>query len=483
MQLITTNNNIYKIPFGLINQNPIRNKSKDMIHDIFYNSIYVNLSIGTPPQIVPFSLNVNSQTFSISNSDYNRNYSSSYESTSKGEDSYENEEVIYGFNSKDVLNIKNNSKQKINFILGTKYKNKKNILGIIGLMIPKKFQYNAYSFFDSLRIGGFINSCSWTLKYFDNISLVDTIIYDSKNNKKNIIGEFIFGDEPHNYEKDKEKYNKTEFYKVSPLPFDGDLYWDIEFNSVYLSFKENKRNINTKIIIQGDNNMAEIIPNNMFIYGPNELFNSLKKNFFNKYFENNICRGKKINNNFNYYIECNCDSSFNIKSFPDICMEHKGFETIFNLTYKDLFIIDKNNNKYIFLIFKQKFFSGWVLGSIFLRKYQFVLNEDFKTIGLYKSNTYLDYKNNKSLSYRANNVKIIKYIFIFFFVIILSFSFIFIGMIIQRKVFNKNRRIRANELEENFSYDSKLINNRKKIKINYSTINENEISEQKYYSI
>ena len=481
MQLITTNKNIYKIPFGLFNQKTIRNNSKGMIHDIFYNSIYVNLSIGTPPQIVPFCLNINSQTFSISNFDFNMNHSSSYESTSKGEDSYENEEVIYGFNSKDVLNINNNSKQKINFILGTKYKNKNKILGIIGLMIPKKIQYNVYSFFDSLRIGGFINSCSWSLKYFDNISLFDTIVYDSKNNNKNIIGEFIFGDEPHNYEKDKEKYNKTEFYKISPFPYDGDLYWDIEFNSVFLSFKENKKNTNTKIYIQGDNKMAEIIPNNMFIYGPNELFDSLKKNFFNKYFENNICREKKINNNFNYYIECDYDSPFNILSFPDICMEHKGFEAVFNLTYKDLFIIDKNNNKYIFLIFNQKFFSGWVLGSIFLRKYQFVFNEDFKTIGFYKSKTYLDYKNNANLSYRANNVKIIKYIFIFLFLIILSFSFIFFGMIIQRKIFNKSRRIRANELEDNFSYDSKFINDRKNNNINNSRIYE--ISEQKYYSI
>jgi len=479
VQLITANINIYKIPFGLFSLKPIRNNSKDMIHDIFYNSIYVNLSIGTPPQIVPFSLNVNSQTFSVSNFVYNKNDSSSYELTSKGEDSYENEEVIYGFNSKDILNINNISKQKINFILGTKYKNKKNILGIIGLMIPKKIQYNVYSFFDSLRIGGFINSYSWTLKYFDNISLVDTIIYDSNN----IIGEFIFGDEPHNYEKDKEKYNKTEFYKVSPLPFDGDLYWDIEFNSVYLSFKKNKISSNTKIYIQGDNKMAEIIPNNMFIYGPNELFDSLKINFFNKYFENNICREKKINNNFNYYIECDYDSLFDIISFPDICMEHKGFETIFNLTYKDLFIIDKNEKKYIFLIFNQKFFSGWVLGSAFLRKYQFVFNEDFKTIGFYKSNTYLDYKNNSNLSYRANNVKIIKYIFIFLFLIILSFLFIFVGMIIQRKVFNKNRRMRANELEDNFSYDSKFINEGKSINSKNTRISENEISEQKYYSI
>ena len=36
-------------------------------------------------------------------------------------------------------------------------------------------------------------------------------------------------------------------------------------------------------------------------------------------------------------------------------------------------------------------------------------------------------------------------------------------MIIQRKFFNKNRKMRANELEENFSYEGKNNNEDKKI--------------------
>ena len=346
----------------------------NIIHNIFYKEIYVNLSIGTPPQIIPFSLNINSQTFSVPNNIFHKNKSSSYESISKSEIPYENEDVIYGFISKDVLNINNKTKnKKIDFILGTKYRSKDNILGTIGLLIPKKEQDYVFPFLNTLHLAGYINSYTWTLKYFNNISLFDFIFYNQEKN--NLIGEFIIGDEPHNYESNKQKYNKTEYLKVSPLSSDDSLYWDIEFKSIFLLFHENeinKKNI-SKINING-NKRVEIIPNNLIIIATEEFYNQIKKFFFQNYFELNICREKLINNYFYRYIECNNTSLFEINSFPNICFEHKGFETIFNLTYKDLFILDKINNKYIFLIFNRRFFSGWVFGSIFLKKYQLIFN-------------------------------------------------------------------------------------------------------------
>ena len=39
--------------------------------------------------------------------------------------------------------------------------------------------------------------------------------------------------------------------------------------------------------------------------------------------------------------------------------------------------------------------------------------------------------------------------------VITAFLLIFFGMIIQKKCFNKNRKVRVNELEENFNYESK----------------------------
>ena len=155
-------------------------------------------------------------------------------------------------------------------------------------------------------------------------------------------------------------------------------------------------------------------------------------------------------------------------SFPDICFEHADFEMAFNLTYKDLFIVDKKNKKYIFLMINKNYFTGWIFGSVFLRKFQLVFDQDAKTIGYYKKvdNPYDDVDSLKGL----NGAKTLKTVFIFILIIILSFLLVILGMIVQRKFFNKNRKLRANELEENFSYESKNnyennleINNDKKI--------------------
>ena len=439
-------NDIYKIPIGLYNTKIFYN-SLDMVNNIFYNLLYANLSIGTPPQIIPFSLNLSTQTFSVPNDLFNKNESTSYESISKKETSYEYESVITGFNSKDILNIDNNTNKKIDFILGTKYENENNILGIIGLLIPQNFHYGVDPFFRSLRSGGFINAYSWTLKFFDNVSLIDTIVYNK--NKNNIIGEFIFGDEPHNYETEKDKYNITEYLRVSPLSSSvGSIYWDIEFKSIYLINKENQIDDKNKFIIQGGKR-ALLKPEIGFIIGSNEFFYSIKNNFFNKYLENNICSINKIDNYS--YIECKYnDNSFILSSFPKICFEHIGFETIFNLTYQDLFVLDKINNKYIFLILNRENNSYWELGSIFFRKFQLVFNEDYKTIGFYKSSIYKEEKNETE----EQNKGIIKYIILIILLISFSFLLILIGMLIQKKCCSKDRKKRLNEFDENYSYEN-----------------------------
>ena len=82
---------------------------------------------------------------------------------------------------------------------------------------------------------------------------------------------------------------------------------------------------------------------------------------------------------------------------------------------------------------------GWILGSIFLRKFQLIFAPDAN----------IDYL--KGINIR----RIIKIILIFILIIIFSFLLVCLGMIIQKKYFSKNRKMRANELEENFSYEGK----------------------------
>ena len=160
--LVESNNNVYKIPFGLINTT-LLNDTSNTINNIFYTSIYINISLGTPPQIVPCSLNSNSQTFSVPIALFDKNKSSSFQQISKNEISYEHEQVTDGYNCKDVIKINDTNNKAINFILGTKYEDPNNIFGMIGLLIPNRVQFGVYPFFHSLRSAGYINSYSWTL--------------------------------------------------------------------------------------------------------------------------------------------------------------------------------------------------------------------------------------------------------------------------------------------------------------------------------
>ena len=461
------NNKVYRIPFSQHNYEYIfntRTNYSNIAESIFFNVIYINLSLGEPPQTIPFHLNINSQAFYTTDKYYFiPNKSKTYDSISYNEQSFNYDDLKKGIIFKDYIQLNNNmqNKTKIEFIYGTEIK-KNNNLGNIGLLIPdsktnKKNKYES-SFFSALKKSNLIDSYSWTIKFYNNINIIDTIYTYAKEGK--YIGEFIIGEEPHKYELDKKVYDETKLIKVNALyDFDG-IFWDVFFNDIYMNIKLNNSETKQKIEIYG-HRQAEINPDLGFIVGTNEYFSSIHKNFFNKY--KNICKEKQINNTLFKYIECEKNSIFNLSSFPDIFFESKSFETIFNLTYEDLFIFDEINNKYIFLIINNRYISRWVFGSIFLRKYQFVFNTDSKTIGYYKSMNY--YKNdfiyNNSINKNANintnintnekkenNKKYILYIIIGILFILFSILFIILGIFIQRKCLNYRRKKRVNELED-----------------------------------
>jgi len=458
-KMYSPNNIVYRIPFGLYNIKQIYNEN-DVINNIFNNIIYVNLSIGTPPQIVPFILNMNSQTFTVYEKVFNKNLSSTYKELSKLEILNDNEDISSGMNSKDILNI-NNQKKEINFIFSEVIKFKDYPFGILGLLIPNNIQEGVYPFLNSLKEEKIINSFTWSLKYFNNISLLTAISVNKNNN--NIIGEFIFGNEPHYYEEDKSKYNKSQLIKINPLS-SYDFSWDITFDIIYLSLKINQNNIQSSNIMSINlNGRTKLAPEVGFIFIPKEFDYILKRQFFKKYFIKNICKSK-ISDEFYEFIECSENSSFNISSFPDIYFEHKEFGTNFTLTYEDLFIHDKLKSKYIFLMLNDKYISGWIFGSIFLRKYQLIFNQDSKTIGYYKSINYINSEyidDNIKDKRKSKSNAFIKVIFLILF-IAASLLLILIGMHIQKKYCYKNR-IKAKELEDRFNFSKKKYQNKNEI--------------------
>ena len=448
-------------------KNSGENSNFSIVNNIFSNIMYINLSIGTPPLNIPFALNINSEIFTLYSKIYNN--SETYEEISKYENDDEEEFISLGYKAMDILNI-NDKKEKINFILSTKINYENYPFGIVGLSIPKNIESEIYPFMNSLKKAKLIDSFTWTLKYFSNQTLLDTI-YSSENNDK-IIGEFIFGNEPHNYEKDKSKYNKSQLIKINPLS-SYDFSWEINFDKIYFFFHENNNNNETSqkinINLYG---RTKLMPQVGFIFIPKEFNYFLRKRFFDKYSDINICRHRLINNTIYDFIECDNNSSFKLSSFPDICFEHKEFETTFNFTYKDLFLYDKNRDKYVFLMINDRFLHGWIFGSIFLKKYQLTFNQDSKTIGYYKSmNNYVEAFENEYSNNNTKKIEIIKYIGLGLLLIISSFLLLTFGMFIQKNFCKLNKKINANELEESFSYQDKknnenLFEEKKSVKYN-----------------
>lgn len=442
IKLCLCNTNIHRIPLGLFyTYDNEEDDTTDLIRTIFFNFLCINLTIGTPPQIVPFRLNINSPTFYVTNKYFNRSASSTYETINNKESQYLFEDVETGFDSKDIINI-NGIKRKINFIYATKHKSD-NELGNIGLLIPRNIKNDVWPFFDSLNKAEYINSYIWTLKFEHKLSILDIILANNEDRK--VIGEFIIGDEPHNYEKNQTIYNKEKFIEIDALWSEHDLNWDIEFYKIYLTFNENekvsKKFNDSKLNIHGDHR-AEINPDIGFIVAPIPFFEKIGQYFFEQY--RKVCNQIKIQRSLFRYIECQNNEKFNISNFPNISFVYED-DIVFNLTYQDLFILDKIKNKYIFLILYEGYTSDWVLGRLFLRKYQFVFNGKTKKIGYYKS---MD-DTNFEADYYDEKDKIINFIAFIIQELFLLVIVIFIIYLIYKKIKGKSKRQkRINELDE-----------------------------------
>ena len=104
----------------------------------------------------------------------------------------------------------------------------------------------------------------------------------------------------------------------------------------------------------------------------------------------------------------------------------------------------ENNNKN-----EQDF--NWILGIPFLKKYRLSFNYDTKSIGYYKNDDKIIFEikkeeNNKYSFFNNSFFKIIC-------IVILVVIFFILGMIYQRKIIKFPRKIKANELEDNYEYD------------------------------
>jgi len=174
----------------------------------------------------------------------------------------------------------------------------------------------------------------------------------------------------------------------------------------------------------------------------------IKANFFKNYLDKGICK-------LNFYIEeitifskydyIVCDKNeFKPEVFPELKFYSQDLNFNFTLQYTDLFY-EFGNKVYFLVVFPRYpiYVDYWYIGKPFFLKYKLFMDKDKKTIGLYKNNNKkeiivveIEAKNNKNW-----------YIFIIIFLICLL-----IGVLYYFLKVRISRKLRANELEDKFSY-------------------------------
>ena len=447
-----------------------------------FNDHHPILSESNCEKLKRFSQNIINKKYSIEKSNSKKYLGSitDYLNTIKFVDFY-NEQFWYYNETNETLieSNKNNMKNTEIFLIkdnNTHSTNQEMCLSI-GLNEPFKVYSNPSPphFIYDLYSKNKIETQDWTIKF-------------TEKNK----GQLIIGDLPHNYETDKDKYSESNYTKCNTeciITFFQP--WGIEMKEIYFNNQTNDNN--DKIIVNKNNNKLLLIYNFRFIIGSYIYKNLIYQNYFQKLINDDICFLEKSNitkyNKSHYFIQtdgdyfmfiCKKDKMQNhLKEFPSLYFSHVKYEYIFELTYEDLFM-EINDYYYFMVIFpninpndydvNEK--EEWHLGLPFLRKYQFVMNYDSKTIGFYKFQN-IKYKNdtNNTIDKNKNNenkedkkdYKIWIIILGVLIVLSLIISAFFIG-----KYISKQRRKRANELkDDDFEYveekfkennENKLIN-------------------------
>ena len=523
-QTILGQNPIIVIPFK-INRIPNTKSSEfDITHffqEYFFRDFYTSLPTGIPSKKILALLDTHSHIFHfgenylkknslneildsekiVSKQTYDKTESLSFKNISRFH--YSNRElktaslcseifILYT----DILMEKFVSIGDVKFIIDDDVQENLHIRIGLGKPLTKDYVGPPH-FIQSLLDVNAIKDQTWTIKFNKNGGL------------------FILGEEPHKYEDitlDKRYQRKNYFITESLSSVEYHNPISIKVQDVYLINNKNK-NKKEEITINEDKG-CYLNYNNGFITATKEYWDYIKKNFFNEFFNSNICKEELIKFNLeedivkSYYV-ISCDKSkfteedkIKLDEFPTIIFYIFDYNYKFELTKDDVFT-EVNNILYFMIIYKRDIFNNpdlvfWDLGLPFLQKYQFVHNYEKKTIGFYlpekeeeieeplpsenneekqsdininpnENKNGNDMNKNKNKDDNDNdkdkNNNLAIYIIIG---IIVGILLLILAFCLGKNLYQQRKR-KANELEENFDYTSS--NNKTKDKDEEGTIN------------
>lgn len=193
---------------------------------------------------------------------------------------------------------------------------------------------------------------------------------------------------------------------------------------------------------------------------PYTFYNKLNFIFFQKYYSTKICINEVVNN---YYIAISCNSdkfkSEDIKNFPQINL--LKYKIGYNFTFSGEELFYKKDNLYIFKMISclEQYNSDFKLGRIFLKKYPVIFNPDSKSM--------LFYKNIKSNNLQLNTTSKSNIFLLVFSYVFIGILFLVCGLFFGRKFCNIRRKMKiyANELEDDYIYESKERGTKKQRKL------------------
>ena len=437
----------------------ITNNLTQFIYDLIDNKVIIPISIGDPQTNIELYASMNEYIYYLEEGSCLPNSISSY-SYSNSLTFSVNEEVEYcpinqGMCSlcKDKIYLYEdiNLKQKTEiddffFYLESKKNsnNNKKICGRIGFQLENKpyHIYHYYNFIGELKKNSKIFSYSWYIHFYEK---------PFKKNENEIYDGAIVFDVLSKKFYDEFPYFKSDndYYYVNAKDLERILAWTFPFDKI--SYKINDTKIESNLKAAGLAFEVDLI------LCTEEYFKSIKKDFFEEFFKINICflvEGKYS------YIYCDKNSfQKSIKDFPTLYFKSNGLNKTFNLDGNDLF---REFDKYIIfmVVFEKYSYKLWTLGKIFMKKYNFYFDNDKKIIGCL--NKVEDTKTNINFF-----VKIKWYLFIIIAVLV--------GFFIGKKIRDKARKIRANELEDKYEYLENKANNKE----NSNNMNTNTNSNYK----
>ena len=435
--------------------------TKETMRQLQYNKIYINSKIGSNDKNMKLFLRFNEYITYITDNYYKKEESNTYEFTRKKEgennieyipNEFHTDDLNTGYESKDILKLDDNILKDFNFILVDKLnKDKEFYYPIIGLNIVKENNIRPILYktnlLEQLKSNKIINNKIFSILFFKN-----------EDNSKIEKGEIIFGQLPHelniNEQCNNFILNENNLNWINADIEDYNLKWKIKFDNIKYSNNEIS-DLTTELIIE----------QNVFT-GSWEFKNIIHQKFFEELISKRICIEDKFYNfreKFNYFFY-SCESSLKTElskeKYKNDILQFKSnsLNEIFSFNLKELFI-EKGTTLYFSIIFDEYKMHGWKLGNIFFEKYPLVFSLDNKAIGYYNQNI-------SNIKGKSNSKLIIVLFVLVFFLLII----IFIG-IRKYNVLKKliPRKLMANELLDEFSYNSHENNN-----INNEDKNKNE---------